>query len=183
VRGPLNDVLARVMNAVPPQCDVVVRLTGDCPLVDPRVVDLHLEAFDAAPPGTEYVTNAVDRTYPDGLDVEVMSRHVLATADREATTDFDREHVTPWIQRHARIVHVRQSVDLSALRWVLDTPSDYACIAAIYAALLPRDEAFDSRAVYRLQAARPELIRVAGDIAVSEMVTRIERLLEQEIMG
>jgi spore coat polysaccharide biosynthesis protein SpsF len=183
VRGPLDDVLGRVVGAVPGPCSVVVRLTGDCPLVDPALVDRHIAAFAAGPSGTDYVTNVVMRTYPDGLDVEVMSREVLAAADRAASDPFDREHVTPWIQRHARVLHVTQAVDLSALRWVLDTPSDYESIAAVYATLHPVDSRFGSPAVYRLLAGRPDLIRVAGDTPLDEIVTRIRALLAAEPIG
>jgi spore coat polysaccharide biosynthesis protein SpsF len=137
----------------------------------------------SVPGGTDYVTNAVMRTYPDGLDVEVMSREALAAADREASDPFDREHVTPWIQRHARVVHVTQAVDLSALRWVLDTPSDYESIAEVYASLYALDARFGSPAVYRLLAGRPDLIRVAGDIQVDEIVTRVRALLAAELPG
>jgi spore coat polysaccharide biosynthesis protein SpsF len=158
-------------------------LTGDCPLVDPALVDRHIDRFIAGQPATEYVTNAMVRTYPDGLDVEVMSRRSLVEADRAASDAFDREHVTPWIQRHVRVVAVTQPVDLSALRWVLDTPADYEAIAAIYAELLPVDSAFDSRAVYRLLTRRPDLIRVAGDLPVDDMVTRIRALLAAEPAG
>ena len=179
-RGPLDDVLQRFTLAVPPECDVVVRLTGDCPLVDPVLVDEHIDRFLTQQPAIDYISNAVTRTYPDGLDVEVMSRHVLDLADSQAVDPFDREHVTPWIQRRLRTASVVQDVDLSALRWVLDTPADYRSLAAIYEKLLPHDSAFDSRAVYRLQASHPDLIEVAGDIPVEAIVKRIEALLADE---
>jgi spore coat polysaccharide biosynthesis protein SpsF len=143
-------------------------------------VDRHIDRFITGQPAAEYVTNAVARTYPDGLDVEVMSRHMLLEADRAASEAFDREHVTPWIQRHAHAVAVEQAVDLSALRWVLDTAADYESIAAIYMELYPIDSAFDSGAVYRLLVRRPDLIRVAGDMPVDEIVMRIRALLAAE---
>jgi len=179
-RGSLQDVLGRVLAAVPPHFDAVVRLTGDCPLVDPALVDLHLMRYREGQPQVEYVTNAVVRTYPDGLDVEVMRRDLLAAADRSATSATDREHVTPWIQRHVQPLAVKQAVDLSALRWVLDTQSDYDAIAAVYAELLGDDEDFDSGMVYRLLVERPHLVRVAGDADVTEMVARIREHLEVE---
>jgi spore coat polysaccharide biosynthesis protein SpsF (cytidylyltransferase family) len=160
-RGPLDDVLGRVAGAVPPECDVVVRLTGDCPLVDPLLVDRHLERFAAEQPWAEYVTNAVVRTYPDGLDVEVVCRDILVQADRCATDPADREHVTPWIKRHARMVPMAQEVDLSSLRLVLDTPADYEAIRSIYADLHSTDAAFGTTDIYKLLLRRPELIRVA----------------------
>lgn len=180
VRGPLTDVLGRVADATPADCDAVVRLTGDCPLVDPALVDRHIEAFAAGQPFATYVSNAVERTYPDGLDVEVMSRAILIAADGAAVSDADREHVTPWIQRHATCVAVTQPVDLSAVRWVLDTSDDYAAVAAIYEALYPADAAFDSQSVYRLQIECPSLIRIVGDLELTAAVERMRRLLASE---
>jgi spore coat polysaccharide biosynthesis protein SpsF (cytidylyltransferase family) len=180
VRGSLHDVLGRVLSAAPPEYDAVVRLTADCPLVDPELVDEHLRRYAAAQPGAEYVTNAVVRTYPDGLDVEVVRREVLAAANRAATSDADREHVTPWVQRHARSVPMTQDIDLSALRWVLDTSSDYEAIATIYGELWRKNEAFTSRMVYELLIERPDLVRVVGTVSVSEMTTRIRELVARE---
>jgi len=161
-RGPLEDVLARVLAAVPPECDTVVRLTGDCPLVDPSLVDRHIDRFLHERPWAEYVTNTGVRTQPDGLDVEVVSRDLLVQADRHAVSASDREHVLPWVRRHARTVPISQEVDLSALRWTLDTAADYEIIAAIYLALYPAVPAFQSPDVYDLLLQRPELICVAG---------------------
>jgi spore coat polysaccharide biosynthesis protein SpsF len=177
-RGSLEDVLGRVVAAIPPGCTTVVRLTGDCPLVDPLLVDRHIERFDEEGAGAQYVTNAVVRTYPDGLDVEVVSREMLIEADRHATTPADREHVTPWIRRHARIVTVSQATNLSALRLVLDTPDDYESLAAIYAALYRQNPDFDSRQVYRLLVDRPDLIRVTRESTAGEMRDRMRVMLE-----
>ncbi len=179
-RGPLDDVLHRMAAAVPEGSEVIVRLTGDCPLIDPALVDLHISRYVAGEATGGYVTNVVSRTYPDGLDVEVMSRDLLIEAARRATTASDREHVTPWIQRHATITAVTQPVDLSALRWVLDTPSDYAALSAVYEALHPEKPAFDSLAVYRLLWARPDLLRVADGASMELVRERIGALLAVE---
>lgn len=178
VRGPLDDVLGRVVAAVPVGCEAVVRLTGDCPLVDPALVDRHIERFGALGSGPGYVTNAVTRTFPDGLDVEVMSHELLKEADRMATSASDREHVTAWIQRNAVVTPVTQAVDLSALRWVLDTRSDYEAIAGIYERLVPGQPDFGSDAVYRLLLGHPGLIRLA-DGTSPEMLRRIGTLLAE----
>jgi spore coat polysaccharide biosynthesis protein SpsF len=181
VRGSLNDVLGRVVTAIPDGCEVVVRLTGDCPLMDPALVDHHIARYEAAGSGVSYVTNAVSRTYPDGLDVEVVSRGILEEADRMATAPSDREHVTPWVQRHSAMVAVTQQVDLSALRWVLDTPSDYEALSGVYDALYPATPGFDSTAVYRLLLQRPDLIRVAGGVSVEEQMERVRGLMAGEL--
>lgn len=161
-RGPRDDVLARLLMAAPAEFDTVVRLTGDCPLVDPALVDHHIEVFARHQPWAEYVTNAVVRTQPDGLDVEVVARNILTEADRHATTAFDREHVLPWVRRRARMVPVTQEIDLSSLRWTLDTAGDYAVIAKIFDMLYQRNPAFGSADVYDLLVRWPELIRVEG---------------------
>ncbi len=182
-RGSLRDVLGRVAAAIPARSEVVVRLTGDCPLVDPALVDHHIARYRATGPAGGYVSNTVSRTYPDGLDVEVMSGELLREADHKATLPSDREHVTPWIQRHARTITVAQAVNLSALRWVLDTRSDYESLSAIYAALYPADPCFDSRSVYRLLLARPGLIRVADGASVAQMRERMRALAAVEVAG
>lgn len=184
-RGPLDDVLARFLRAVPPDHDTVVRLTADCPLVDPALVDRHVEVFLRERPRAEYVTNAVERSFPDGLDVEVVSRDLLVRADREPLEPHDREHVLTWARRNARIEPVRQAVDLSALRWTLDTPADYEAISEIFESLYPERPDFDSGDVYRLLARRPELIRVEGREALepAERATWVERIRAQLAAG
>jgi spore coat polysaccharide biosynthesis protein SpsF (cytidylyltransferase family) len=175
-RGALQDVLGRMCAAVPAGVRAVVRLTGDCPLSDPALVELHLRRFAALHAGPRYVTNAATRTYPDGLDVEVMDVELLREADRRATDPGDREHVTPWIRRHAAVTPVIQAEDLSALRWVLDTPADRAVLDAMLGALPP---GFGSAEVYRLLLQRPELVHLADATPVEEILGRIARLLDR----
>jgi spore coat polysaccharide biosynthesis protein SpsF len=160
VRGSLDDVLGRFVAAVPGEDGAVVRLTGDCPLIDPTLVDRHIERY-LRDERLRYVTNAVRRTQPDGLDVEVMSAALLRRAHREATSGYDREHVTPWIQRHvgeAATAHLTQETDLSALRWTLDTAEDLAFIAGVYDALWPAEPTFAASEVYRLLCEEPHRI-------------------------
>lgn len=179
-RGSLKDVLGRMVAAIPDGTEVIVRLTGDCPLVDPGLVDLHIARYVAGGLAEAYVTNVVSRTYPDGLDVEVMSRDLLMQAERMATRASDREHVTPWIQRHATTIAVTQTVDLSDLRWVLDTAADYAILCGVYDALQPLNPDFDSLAVYRLLRSRPDLILVSGGASADDVSARIGALLAAE---
>jgi spore coat polysaccharide biosynthesis protein SpsF len=185
LRGPLDDVLGRFVAAAPENCPVLVRITADCPLVDPALVDRHVARFVEEQPWAEYVTNAVVRTQPDGLDVEVFSRKVLLEANRSAKSPTDREHVLPWVRRHARHVPVTQETDLSALRWTLDTPADYGVISAMYEDLAGIQPRFSTGDVYRLLLRRPELIHVAGRDALTNderrtWVGRIEEHLATE---
>lgn len=172
-RGSLDDVLGRFRDACPVEFELVVRLTGDCPLIDPGLIDEHLRAFRASGPEIDYLSNAVERSFPDGLDVEVFTRASLERAAREATSAYDREHVTPWIIRHASRRALTRSIDLSQLRWTLDTEADFANIAAIYAALHPTRPRFTRFDVYRLLIEQPALLRVAGqEILAPEAAAR-----------
>lgn len=148
-RGALNDVLDRFATAARPwQPAHVVRLTADCPLADPAVIDrvvtAHLDA------GADYTSNTLQPTFPDGLDVEVMTLAALNAAAREATAPYQREHVTQFIIRQPERFHlynVRNERDLSALRWTVDEPADFELIEAIYRALYPTNPAFGSAEV------------------------------------
>jgi spore coat polysaccharide biosynthesis protein SpsF (cytidylyltransferase family) len=126
VRGPEQDVLTRFLAAAEGHDGPVVRLTADCPLTDPLVVDAVIERF-AQTDGCAYASNVDPRTYPDGLDVEVVSAEALRTAAREAQDPLDREHVTSFVRRdpgrfpQAALVH---DPDLGDLRWTVDRPDD-----------------------------------------------------------
>jgi glutamate-1-semialdehyde aminotransferase/spore coat polysaccharide biosynthesis protein SpsF (cytidylyltransferase family) len=158
-RGSLDDVLDRFYGAVK-GLDVqhVVRLTGDCPLADPGVID---EVIDAhLTEGADYTSNALEPTWPDGLDVEVIKLGALRKAHTEATLTSDREHVTPYIYKHPalfKIVKHKQARDLSQLRWTVDEPVDFELVTAIYDALYPQNPRFGYTDVLRLIETRPEL--------------------------
>ena len=158
-RGPLNDVLERFRLAAAPETpDHVVRLTADCPLADWDVVDalikLHIGGrFD-------YTTNAQPRSYPHGHDCEVMRYEALCQASVAATSDYDREHVTPYLYRPQSPLCIGRLVapaDLSFLRWTVDTVDDFRLVEAIYLALYPRKPAFTTLDIIELLAQRPEL--------------------------
>lgn len=167
-RGSLDDVLDRVLQAAV-GAEHVVRLTADCPLADPDVVDrviaAHLEG------GFDHTSNALRRTFPDGLDVEVVRHAALATAAQEATLPSQREHVTPFLYDHPErfaIGHVVDAVDRSALRWTVDEPVDLEFVRSVYAELHPADPAFTTEDVLALLARRPELGRANAHIPTNE---------------
>jgi spore coat polysaccharide biosynthesis protein SpsF len=160
-------------------------LTADCPLVDPELIDHHVDVFRRRWPSAQYVTNAVERTQPDGLDVEVVSREILLEAHRYAESAYDREHVLPWVRRHARTVHITQKTDLSELRWTMDTVDDLDVIGAIFDALYWRRPDFRARQIYYLLTYHPELIHVAGKSRLTDgermsWVARIKDHLDSE---
>jgi glutamate-1-semialdehyde 2,1-aminomutase len=168
VRGSEADVLDRVYRAAARYpAGHIVRITGDCPLVDPELVDEVVTAYEAA--GVDYATNTNPPTYPDGLDVEVFSFAALTAAAAQATRAFDREHVTPFIRESGRFTtfNVTHTEDLSAERWTVDQPEDVEVIAAVVAHFAPRID-FGWREVLALRRARPELFSRNSGIARNE---------------
>jgi spore coat polysaccharide biosynthesis protein SpsF (cytidylyltransferase family) len=132
-RGNLLDVLDR-FNCAAKLCaaDVVVRLTGDCPLMDSDVIDRCLSIL--AEGRYDYVSNVDPPTFPNGLDVEAFTYEALAKAHSEANLSTDREHVTPYIRRNKtlfRQANVCSSVDLSDLRWTVDHADDLSFVRAL----------------------------------------------------
>lgn len=137
VRGPEDDVLQRFVIALENEdADHVVRLTADCPLVDAALVQ---EAVTlAARSGAAYVSNSLVRTFPDGLDVEVVRRDALEQAADEAIDPVEREHVTPFIYRRPERFDLHAfttTQNLGHLRWTVDTPDDLAKVQHIADAL------------------------------------------------
>jgi spore coat polysaccharide biosynthesis protein SpsF len=140
VRGPLQDVLARFAVALDafPQAEVLVRLTADCPLTDWRVLDALLERRAATDVDYANNTNPV-RTFPHGLDVEVMKVSALRAAALQATEPYDREHVTPFLYRNPdlfKLETLRREPSLAHLRWTVDYPDDLVFVRHVYRALL-----------------------------------------------
>jgi spore coat polysaccharide biosynthesis protein SpsF len=154
VRGPLADVLARFAGvlAVYPAATAVVRLTADCPLADWNVIDELIDLREAQ--GADYASNVLpERTYPHGLDAEVMTTQSLLRAHREAADPYEREHVTPFIYRRPaehRIASLTRSPSLAHLRWTVDFPEDLAFVRTVYEQLYPADPAFATEAILAL---------------------------------
>jgi spore coat polysaccharide biosynthesis protein SpsF len=137
-RGSETDLLARYLDAAEHRrADVVVRITSDCPLIDPGVIDRTVEAFREDT--VDYASNTLEpRTFPRGLDVEVVTRAALERADREDRNPAWREHATPYIYRHPelfRLVRVPAPEDHSEHRWSVDTHEDYALVRMLYESL------------------------------------------------
>ncbi len=133
-RGSLDDVLDRFHAAARVHgADRIIRLTADCPLLDPEVVAYVAGAFE--PQRHDYVSNTIERTFPDGLDTEVFSFEALDRAWSQARLPSEREHVTPYIWKHPRsfrIAQVRQQPDRSHERWTVDEPRDLEFARAVF---------------------------------------------------
>ena len=165
VRGDLNDVLARFIKVIDQhQPETVVRLTADCPLISPKVIDQVVTRFQQG--DCDYASNTMTPTYPDGLDVEVVKASVLQEVARNSTDKDEREHVTLGVYRRPdvfRIANVAGDVDLSHLRWTVDTPEDYTFVKAIYDDLYPKNPNFDLDDVMAYLQEYPERSRTTKD--------------------
>ena len=133
-RGSEDDVLDRYyQTALQHSAAAIVRITSDCPLIDSEIVDKTVRAFLAEQP--DYASNIGVRTYPRGLDTEVMTFSALERARREARQPYQRAHVTPYIYENPkqfRILSVTGKEDHSVCRWTVDTPEDLEFVRAVY---------------------------------------------------
>lgn len=159
-RGSLDDVLDRFQTAAARfDAKHVVRLTADCPLADWQVIDDCVRLHKTG--GADYTSNIVvgHRSYPDGLDVEVMTRAALEAAWREAAPGPQREHVTPYIIAHPdrfRQAHLVQTPNLEHVRWTVDTAEDFDFVRACYEALYLRNPAFTTADIHAWEAQRDQ---------------------------
>ncbi len=166
-RGSETDVLDRFYQAAKQfEAQTVVRITADCPLMDPLVIDKVVKTFLKG--DYDYVTNTLRYTFPDGVDVEVFSFAALQTAWQEAKLPLEREHVTPYL-RHSesfRIHNVENETDLSNryLRWTVDEPCDLEFIRALYSKNGSGGLALSMDAILRLLDQDPELTNINNSI-------------------
>lgn len=166
-RGDEANVLQRFLGAARAfDADLIVRVTGDCPLIDPEVVDRVIaRATDDADP-CDYASNTITRSYPRGLDVEAVHRDALERVARLARSELAREHVTYFIHRERpELFETRQvtrATDASDLRWTVDTDADLALIRAMFAEL-GADHASTDELIARLRG-RPDLVALNSHV-------------------
>jgi len=182
-RGSVSDVLDRYYNAAKHYgADIIVRITADCPLIDPGVIDKVLDVYLEG--NYDYVSNTLRCTYPDGLDVEVFSFDALQRAFQEARAPIDREHVTPhiWTSGRYRVCNVESDVDLSPrnLRWTVDEPADLEFVRNVYAYLWSERQLFGLADVLQLLDQKPELTEMNRGIVRNEGYFR--SLLAESLM-
>lgn len=163
-RGPEHDVLARYAGAAEENSvDTIIRVTSDCPLLEPQLVEDVIAAFKQAKGNVDYVSNMIEPTYPYGMAVEVFSRDVLQQTYREAKDPAEREHVTPfiyWRPQRYRLKSIKQDRDLSHHRWTVDTPEDYRLVKLIYEAVYPSNPQFDTTDVLNILDQNPEWLLI-----------------------
>lgn len=157
-RGSENDVLERYYEAAKQAgAEGVIRITGDCPLMDYEVIDTLLETFETGEYG--YVSNVHPPTFPDGIDVEIFTFAALEKAWKEATLTSEREHVTPYIWKHPEIFKMKNILceeDLSSYRWTLDTPEDLDFLRLVIEECNKQNEYCNYKKVREIVDAHPE---------------------------
>ena len=143
-RGSLDDVLDRFYQAAKPYApEHVVRITADCPLIDPGIMDRTIDYYLKG--DFDYVSNAIEPTFSDGLDTEIFRYRCLEDAWKEARLPSEREHVTPFFYQSKgrfKIGSYKSSRDLSALRWTVDELIDFQLVNDIFQALYPKNQTF-----------------------------------------
>ena len=171
IRGSENDVLSRFYRSAKKiGADVVLRITGDCPLVDSEMVDTCIKEFKSL--AVDYYSNTMPATFPDGLDIEVMSFSSLERAHNETESIFDREHVTPYIRNSVTFSkgNLTNSEDLSKKRWTVDELEDFIVINRIFEYFYP-NILFSWKDVYALQKNNPSFFREIKDLFAGEART------------
>jgi len=165
-RGSEDDVLDRYYRAaVAHSAQAIVRITSDCPLIDPDVIDAVVLEFQSHYPDVDFVSTGINRSYPRGLDTSVMSWAALEKAGREDTNPAWREHVTQYIIRNPDLFRVRgveNDVDYSYMRWTVDTPEDLAFVRRIYDHF--RNDEFNWKDVIALLERNPNWLEINQNI-------------------
>lgn len=156
-RGSLLDVLDRFYCCAQLyHADHVLRLTGDCPIIDSTVIDLLITKHLME--NNDYTSNTLEPTYPDGLDAEIMKMSVLEAAWKSAVLPSEREHVTPYIYKNPqkfKLGCLKNNIDLSALRWTVDEPEDFIFITNVYEKLYLNKKDFSMEDVLALIERNP----------------------------
>lgn len=169
-RGSESDVLDRYHGAAEKYgAETVVRITADCPLADPEVINRVVSMFLESGGELDYAANINPPTFPDGLDTEVFSRNALETMWSEARLKSEREHVTLFIRNHPerfRIGNLTNSTDLSAMRWTVDEPQDLDFVRAVYGQFGSGE--FGMNDVIRYLASHPGLLEMNAGIIRDE---------------
>lgn len=149
--------------------DIIIRITSDCPLIDPFVVDKVIEEHILN--NNDYTTNVLDCTYPDGLDCEVFNFSALKDTWINANLSSQREHVTLYIRDNPdrfKLGNVKNEIDLSDLRWTLDEKEDFIFINEVYKNLFRKDSFFTMNDIVELLNDKPELLEINSEFIRNE---------------
>jgi len=167
--GDVHDLLSRHYHcALKINADPIIRITSDCPLTDPKLVEKILQYY--LENDYDYVTNTIDPTFPDGLDVEIFSFKALQKAYRYARLSSEREHIFPYFTKNPkkfRLYNFENSQNLSHLRWTVDQKEDLKLIRRIYSLMKPKS-VFSMTEVLKLLKKNPELLNINKKIKRNE---------------
>ena len=168
--GSDEDVLDRYFQAATKfGADIIVRITADCPLIDPEIINKVIKHFLDG--GFDYVSNTLKLSYPDGLDVEVFSYGALKKAWDGANMASEREHVTPYIKKNPELFKIgsmEHKQDLSGMRWCVDTEEDLKFVREVYKRLHRKGKIFYMQDILNLLEKHPELMEINKGIARDE---------------
>ncbi len=172
-RGDVDDVLGRTYGAAKKRkADVIVRITGDCPLIDPMVVNQLIEYYLSNRHRFDYVSNVIERTFPRGMDGEVFPFKILEEIEAVATDPSDREHVTLYLRRNSmryRLGNLSYVRDESHHRWTLDTEDDFKLIREFFERLYPTRPHFSLEDCLRFMEQNPDLVKLNQHIRQKEI--------------
>lgn len=172
-RGSEEDVLIRVLNAAKSaSADIIVEITGDCPLIDPTIIEDCLKSFLDG--NYDYVSNTIERSYPDGLDVQVFPVSVLEEVNFLTKDPIDHEHVSLYIYKHPERYKLKNLKANGDLFWpelgiTLDTQEDYELISDIFEELYPKNPRFSALDIVKLLHDKPELLEINRHIKRKEI--------------
>tara|TARA_B100001063_G_scaffold247388_1_gene294206 strand:- start:27428 stop:28177 length:750 start_codon:yes stop_codon:yes gene_type:complete len=169
-RGSLNDLLDRYYKAATKfKVESIVRLTADDPLTDPVLIDSMIEKFKSSK--YDLLTNSVFPTYPEGLDLTILSYRLLEESWKLADLDYQREHVVPYAlekEDKYNIYHFKQEIDKSYLRWTVDYEEDLEFIRKIYKLLYKKNKKFLTQDVYKLIESNNSLRKINSNFIRNE---------------
>lgn len=165
-RGKEEDVLDRYYETAKAfNAKHIVRITSDCPLIDPKVIDLVLECHISYQP--DYTSNTIKRTFPRGLDTEVFTFTALEKVYREANEYYQREHVTVYFYEHPQLFklhNVENNKDFSYLRWTVDVEEDLLFVKEIYKRLYEEGNIFLMKDILMVLNREPNLLEINKDV-------------------
>jgi spore coat polysaccharide biosynthesis protein SpsF len=171
-RGSEDDVLDRFKGAAETMgAEQCVRITADCPLIDPDVSDDIIAQFEAADPPVDYASNKIPQSFPRGLDTEVFSRYALELAAKWAKKPYHRTHVTAYMYQTPEIftmLPVISDVDRASWRWTIDTPEDLAFVRTVYERMEGKPE-FTWLDVIKLVEADPKIAEINKHVVQKEI--------------
>lgn len=168
--GSENDVLDRFYQAAKLlNPDHVVRITSDCPMIDPELIDKVI--VNHSKTNADYTSNTIVETYPDGEDVEVIKFSALKRAHQEAELESEREHVTPYVRKHPEIFklhNVGNSENLSGMRWTIDQNEDYEFLKIIFRNLYHKNPLFGMNEILDFLKENPDIEEINSKIIRNE---------------